>query len=210
MISLVIARPSGSVLPELVLAAGERTSMRFLEFFAANIRNPDTRPAYARAAQEFLAWCADAAGCRRSASPSRCTSHLDCLTGWSPARSCRSTRRLGARDRCSARSAAAPASSRARYYQAIAYKMISPRAAAAGIAPKLGNYSFRATGITTYLKNGGTLEKAAAMANHASTRTTRADRDLREGDFSRPATVFRRRRWLQRIASQTKRKTLTA
>jgi len=25
--------------------------------------------------------------------------------------------------------------------------------------------------ITAYLKNGGTLEKAAAMANHASTRT---------------------------------------
>ena len=26
--------------------------------------------------------------------------------------------------------------------------------------------------ITAYLKNGGTLEKAASMANHASTRTT--------------------------------------
>jgi len=45
------------------------------------------------------------------------------------------------------------------------------RRAAAGIATKLGNHSFRATGITAYLKNGGTLEKAAAMANHASTRT---------------------------------------
>jgi integrase len=44
--------------------------------------------------------------------------------------------------------------------------------AAAGIATKLGNHSFRATGITAYLKNGGTLEKAAAMANHASTQTT--------------------------------------
>jgi hypothetical protein len=33
-------------------------------------------------------------------------------------------------------------------------------------------FSSRATGITAYLKNGGTLEKAAAMANHASTRTT--------------------------------------
>jgi site-specific recombinase XerC len=32
--------------------------MRFLEFFAANIRNPHTRRAYARAAEEFLAWCA--------------------------------------------------------------------------------------------------------------------------------------------------------
>jgi hypothetical protein len=34
------------------------------------------------------------------------------------------------------------------------------------------HHSFRATGITAYLKNGGTLEKAASMANHASTRTT--------------------------------------
>jgi integrase/recombinase XerC len=55
--------------------------------------------------------------------------------------------------------------------QANAYAMIG-RAAGAGIATKLGNHSFRATGITAYLKNGGTLEKAAAMANHASTRTT--------------------------------------
>jgi site-specific recombinase XerD len=56
--------------------------------------------------------------------------------------------------------------------QANAYAMIGRRAARAGIATKLGNHSFRATGITAYLKNGGTLEKAAAMANHASTRTT--------------------------------------
>jgi site-specific recombinase XerC len=53
-----------------------------------------------------------------------------------------------------------------------AYRMIGRRAAAAGIGTKVGNHSFRATGITAYLKNSGTLEKAAAMANHASTRTT--------------------------------------
>ena len=56
--------------------------------------------------------------------------------------------------------------------QANAYAMIARRAAAAGLKTKVGNHSFRATGITAYLKNGGTLEKAAAMANHASTRTT--------------------------------------
>jgi integrase len=56
--------------------------------------------------------------------------------------------------------------------QANAYAMIGRRARAAGIATKVGNHSFRATGITAYLKNGGTLEKAATMANHASTRTT--------------------------------------
>ena len=53
-----------------------------------------------------------------------------------------------------------------------AYRMIGRRAAAAGISTKVGNHSFLATGITAYLKNSGTLEKAAAMANHASTRTT--------------------------------------
>ena len=52
-----ISSPS---LPALVAAAGERAGMRFLEFFAANIRNPHTRRAYARAADEFLAWCASA------------------------------------------------------------------------------------------------------------------------------------------------------
>jgi site-specific recombinase XerD len=56
--------------------------------------------------------------------------------------------------------------------QANAYQMIRRRASAAGIETKIGNHTFRATGITAYLKNGGTLEKAAAMANHASTRTT--------------------------------------
>jgi site-specific recombinase XerD len=56
--------------------------------------------------------------------------------------------------------------------QANAYAMIRRRAAAAGIGTKIGNHTFRATGITAYLKNGGTLENAALMANHASTRTT--------------------------------------
>lgn len=45
-------------LPALVATAGERASMRFLEFFAANISNPHTRRAYCRAAEEFMSWCA--------------------------------------------------------------------------------------------------------------------------------------------------------
>jgi site-specific recombinase XerD len=56
--------------------------------------------------------------------------------------------------------------------QANAYAMVRRRALAAGIGTRIGNHTFRATGITAYLKNGGTLENAAAMANHASTRTT--------------------------------------
>ena len=65
--------------------------------------------------------------------------------------------------------------------QANAHAMIRRRALAAGFETKIGNHTFRATGITAYLKNGGTLEKAAAMANHASTRTTQLyDRRLDE------------------------------
>jgi len=56
--------------------------------------------------------------------------------------------------------------------QASAFQMVRRRAVAVEIATAIGNHSFRATGITAYLKNGGTLERAATMANHASTRTT--------------------------------------
>jgi integrase len=50
--------------------------------------------------------------------------------------------------------------------------MIVRRARQAEIDTRVGNHTFRATGITAYLKNGGTLERAALMANHSSTRTT--------------------------------------
>lgn len=56
--------------------------------------------------------------------------------------------------------------------QANAHAMIRRRAAVAGIETPIGCHSFRATGLTAYLAGGGTLETAAAMANHASTRTT--------------------------------------
>ncbi len=56
--------------------------------------------------------------------------------------------------------------------QANAFAMVQRRAVRAGIETKMGNHTFRATGITAYLKNGGTLERAATMANHAITRTT--------------------------------------
>lgn len=53
-----------------------------------------------------------------------------------------------------------------------AHAMIRRRAAAAGIATQIGNHSFRATGITEYLRNGGKVEVAQQMANHESARTT--------------------------------------
>jgi len=51
--------------------------------------------------------------------------------------------------------------------------MVRRHAIAARIDTKSGNHRFRATGITAYLKNGGTIENAAATENHASTRATR-------------------------------------
>jgi integrase/recombinase XerD len=56
--------------------------------------------------------------------------------------------------------------------QADAYRMIRRRAEAAGIRTKIGCHTFRATGITAYLRNGGRLEVAQQMAAHESPRTT--------------------------------------
>lgn len=51
--------------------------------------------------------------------------------------------------------------------------MIQKRALAAGIRTRISAHSFRATGITNYLQNGGKLEVAQQMAGHESSRTTR-------------------------------------
>lgn len=53
-----------------------------------------------------------------------------------------------------------------------AWRMVRKRAMAVGIASKIGNHSFRATGITNYLQNGGKIETAQQMAGHESSRTT--------------------------------------
>jgi site-specific recombinase XerD len=54
-----------------------------------------------------------------------------------------------------------------------ARRMIVRRALQAGIITKLGCHTFRATGITVYLLNGGLLEYAQQMAAHESARTTK-------------------------------------
>ena len=47
--------------PKIITRAGEAASRRYLEFFAAQIRNRNTREAYMRACGRFLDWC-DAVG----------------------------------------------------------------------------------------------------------------------------------------------------
>jgi len=293
--------PSTFVCPTLIAAAGDRARLRFLEFFASNIRNRHTRRAYIRAVTEFLDWCAVVAGVTsvidveplhvavwiedktRQRSAPTVKQHLAAIrhlfdwlvtgqivavnpassvrgpshvikTGKTPILDAAETRHLlanidasthaGLRDRALialmvysfARIGAAlgmkvedvytqnrrlwvrlrekggkrhemPCHHNLEDYlvayldhanlrddpkgplfrtmgrgtrkltdtplvQANAHAMIQRRMAEAGIATKAGNHSFRATGITSYLKNGGSLEKAAAMASHSSTRTT--------------------------------------
>src|ERR1700732_2018859 len=54
-----------------------------------------------------------------------------------------------------------------------AYRMIRRRAIAAGVNVPVCCHSFRATGITIYLENNGTLETAQKIAAHESPRTTK-------------------------------------
>ena len=290
----------GGLLPALVHEAGERAQVRFLEFFAGQIRNPHTRRAYARAVGEFLAWCQGGGitalsqieplhvaawielelGQKSAPSVKLELAALRHLFDWlvvsqvipvNPAASVRGPRhtvRVGktpvldpdeARHLLDSIDTSTPAGLRDRALIALmvysfarigaavgmrvedvytqnrrlwvrlhekggkehampchhnleqilslymertgiendpkgplfrtigrgtgqltrtplpsanAYAMVRRRAEAAGIKTKIGCHSFRATGITAYLKNGGTLERAAAMANHASTRTT--------------------------------------
>src|SRR4029453_13016136 len=49
--------PGLGAMPALVLSAGEAGAYRFLEFFAAHIRNPNTRAAYFRDVCAFFLWC---------------------------------------------------------------------------------------------------------------------------------------------------------
>lgn len=301
--------PATTMAPALVAASGDRAAYRFLEFFTAQIRNPHTRRAYARAVGEFCRWveghgvrsiesvssvhvAAWVEGLGREVSPPTVKQHLAAVrmmfdwlaTGgvlpFNPATAVRgpkhsvkkgktpvlvpeearalldaidATTPIGLRDRALiglmvysfARIGAALAMKVEDVYvqnrrlwvrlhekggkvhempchhnldawlgayidgaglaadpkgvlfrtigrgtgqltssplpQGNAHAMIRRRAAAAGIHTLIGNHTFRATGITAYLKNGGTLEKAAAMANHASTRTTQLyDRRLDE------------------------------
>lgn len=52
------------------------------------------------------------------------------------------------------------------------YGMVKRRASAIGLTG-ITNHSFRATGITTFLHSGGSLDDARRLANHASVNTTK-------------------------------------
>jgi integrase/recombinase XerD len=67
--------------------------------------------------------------------------------------------------------------------------MVRRRAADAGIESPIGCHTFRATGITDYLTNGGRIEVAQRMAGHANAKTTglydRRNDDISLGEVER-------------------------
>jgi integrase len=67
--------------------------------------------------------------------------------------------------------------------QSDAWRMLQRRARDAGIPTAVCNHTFRATSITAYLKNKGTLETAQFIANHESPRTTKLY-DRRQDEIS--------------------------
>jgi site-specific recombinase XerD len=293
--------PDQRLLPALIADLGEQAAWRYVEFFTANIRNPNTRRAYARACSRFFAWCEDrgltlttirpfdaaawveelqehhsAPGVKQQlaavrmlcdwlitgqvmpsnpASAVRGPKHV-VKTGKTPVLEGVEWRKLlesiptdtvrGLRDRAliatltysfarigaalkmkvedlrprgsawtirlhekggkehampchhslaealhayiaaagiaedrkgflfrTSRGHAATALSGKPMVQSDAWRMIRRRAVVAGINASIGNHSFRATGITAYLANGGALEHAQEMAAHESPRTTK-------------------------------------
>jgi len=71
-----------------------------------------------------------------------------------------------------------------------ALAMVKRRALKAGIDPeRVCNHTFRATGITTFLENGGEIENARRMAAHATIKTTQVYD--RRGDAVKIADVER-------------------
>jgi site-specific recombinase XerD len=54
-----------------------------------------------------------------------------------------------------------------------AFRMVKRRARTSTLSEKVCCHTFRATGITAYLENGGTIENAQGIAAHESPRTTK-------------------------------------
>jgi len=67
--------------------------------------------------------------------------------------------------------------------------MVRRRVSDAGIETAIGCHTFRATGITDYLTNGGRIEVAQRMAGHSNAKTTglydRRNDDVSVGEVER-------------------------
>ena len=73
-----------------------------------------------------------------------------------------------------------------------AWRMVQRRATELGMKGRIGCHTFRATGITDYLTNGGRIEVAQRMAGHSNAKTTglydRRNDDISVGEVERIGT----------------------
>jgi site-specific recombinase XerD len=76
----IIPSKSASALPAVIANEGQRASKRFLEFFTANIRNPNTRLAYMRAISPFLVWCEERGTSLHQIEPMVVAAYIERLT----------------------------------------------------------------------------------------------------------------------------------
>ena len=78
--------PSSSLLtvPAIIADAGDHAARRFLEFFTANIENPNTRAAYAQAVAQFLRWCEHRRLGLRAIEPIAVAAYFQAHTGSDP------------------------------------------------------------------------------------------------------------------------------
>jgi integrase/recombinase XerD len=65
------------IVPLILANAGENAATKFLEFFAARIRNSNTREAYARACSQFLNWCEQHADDLRQVTPMHVAAYIE-------------------------------------------------------------------------------------------------------------------------------------
>src|ERR1700730_1853609 len=85
-IAIIVRGPEFS--PPAVFAPDAAAAKRFLEFFTANIRNPNTRRAYWRAVREFASWWEDQRiGELRDIAPVHIATYVEMLQLRVPARS---------------------------------------------------------------------------------------------------------------------------
>ncbi len=75
---------SAHLLPVLIAEAGDGAAKRFFEFFTANIRNPNTRAAYAQAVAQFLRWCDDRGISLQSIQPTAVAAYIESHSGSDP------------------------------------------------------------------------------------------------------------------------------
>ncbi len=68
---------AGRPFPAVIADAGENAARRFVEFFTANIRNRNTRSAYAAAVSRFCDWCDEKRISRQQLQPFLVASYVE-------------------------------------------------------------------------------------------------------------------------------------